>query len=95
NIGSNDQNYQIQTLAEELATTVLGEYNPKWYGQPDTRSYKVNFDKLRDTLGFKPNYTVSDAAKEITKSLESGQIEKTDKTINLNWYKHLVETNQI
>ncbi|MFX1569930.1 MAG: NAD-dependent epimerase/dehydratase family protein [Promethearchaeota archaeon] len=95
NIGSNDQNYQIQTLAEELATTVLGEYNPKWYGQPDTRSYKVNFDKLRDTLGFKPNYTVSDAAKEITKALESGQIEKTDKTINLNWYKLLVETKQI
>jgi hypothetical protein len=74
---------------------VLGEYKPKWYGQPDKRSYKVNFDKLRDTLGFKPNYTVSDAAKEITKSLESGQIEKTDKTINLNWYKHLVETKQI
>ncbi|MFX1463596.1 MAG: SDR family NAD-dependent epimerase/dehydratase, partial [Promethearchaeota archaeon] len=61
----------------------------------DTRSYKVNFDKLRDTLGFKPNYTVTNAATEITKALESGQIEKTDKTINLNWYKYLIETNQI
>lgn len=40
----------------------------------DARNYKVNSDKARKTLGFKPKYTAEDGIKEVKKMIEEHRI---------------------
>jgi len=95
NVGSNEQNYQIHPLAQRLGEASGKPYELEWYGDPDTRSYRVNFDKIKDTLGFKPDFTPEDATKEIYEALENGEISETIKTKTVQWYKHLLESEKL
>jgi len=95
NVGSNEQNYQIHPLAQMLGEASGRPYELEWYGDPDTRSYRVNFDKIADTLGFKPDYTPEDATKEIYEALEAGEVSETIKTKTVQWYKHLLESEKL
>jgi len=89
NVGSNDQNYQIHPLAKLLGDNIGKPYELDWYGDPDKRSYQVNFDKIAE-LGFKPDYTPRDATKEICEALERGEVTDGMKTRTVEWYKHLL-----
>ena len=66
----------------------------EWYGDADHRSYRVNFDKI-ESLGYHAKMNAEDGAREILQRLESGTLEKNDKTITLNWYKNLIEWQNI
>ena len=90
NIGSDSQNYQIRDLAELVANSLSEKPQIEWYGTPDTRSYRVNFQKAARTLGFKPKHTPADAAVEIEKALTEGGLVDTMKTRTVEWYKHLL-----
>ncbi|EDP75573.1 SDR family oxidoreductase [Hydrogenivirga sp. 128-5-R1-1] len=93
NVGGNNLNYQIGKLGEIVAKTVEEETGKKveieWYGDPDRRSYKVSFDKIRKILGWEPKWDAKMGVKEIVNKLETGELEKTTETITLNWYKEL------
>ena len=92
NVGSNEQNYQIFSLAKLVADSIGLPFNYEWYGSPDHRSYRVSFDKISTTLKFKPKFTPKEGAKEIYKALKNGKIDPDDpKTITVKWYKHLLE----
>lgn len=92
NVGSDEQNIQIFPLAKTIAEACGQEFLYEWYGDPDRRSYRVSFRKIKETLNFKPKYTISDGAKEVWKALEEGALDPNDpKTITLKWYKHLIE----
>ncbi|MEM3525891.1 MAG: SDR family oxidoreductase, partial [Candidatus Jordarchaeaceae archaeon] len=65
NVGANDQNYQIFPLAKLVAESVGLPFEYEWYGSPDYRSYQVSFDKIREVLKFKPQYTPREGAREI------------------------------
>ncbi|MEH7226502.1 SDR family oxidoreductase [Bacillus sp. JJ1566] len=91
NIGSNRNNYQLGRLADEIATALPIDVKIEWYGDPDHRSYRVNFDKIVKTLNWEAKYTAADGALEIFKKLEDGTLQKTEQTITLNWYKKLIE----
>ena len=55
NIGSSEQNYQIREVAEMVRDCVPGSSIRYAEGAgPDTRCYRVNFDKIRRVL---PNYS--------------------------------------
>ncbi|WP_027883121.1 NAD-dependent epimerase/dehydratase family protein [Meiothermus rufus] len=95
NVGSEAQNYQILPLAEEIAQALGKPFQFEWYGLPDHRSYRVSFAKIRDTLGYTPQFTPSDAAREIAQALEAGQVVPDDRTITLKWYKNLMEWQRI
>lgn len=95
NVGSNDQNYQIFPLAEMLAKALNMELKYEWYGDPDKRSYKVDFSKIKNILKFKPKYTPEDAAKEIYNALEEGLVKDDIKTRTVQWYKYLLEAQKI
>jgi nucleoside-diphosphate-sugar epimerase len=93
NVGSNEQNVQILDLAKLVAESIGLPFNYEWYGSPDTRSYRVSFDKIKDTLNYKPSYTPKEGAKEVFDALKEGRLNSDDpRTITVKWYKHLLET---
>lgn len=91
NVGSNRNNYQLGPLAEEIAATLPLKVEMEWYGDPDHRSYRVNFDKIETALNWQAKYTAADGALQIYERLESGTLEKTKQTITLDWYKELIK----
>ena len=94
NVGSESNVYQLGALAERVAKTVGDDVAIEWYGDKDIRSYNVSFKKLAD-LGFKTKYKAEDGVKEILSKLESGELEKTKKTITLEWYSLLSKWHSI
>lgn len=90
NVGSDTNNYQIKALAETVAKTVPKDVTIEWYGDPDHRSYRVAFDKI-ESLGYKASLVAEDGVAEIIEALEAGTLDKTPKTITLDWYRQLVE----
>lgn len=95
NVGSNKQNYQIKALADLFIDTFDFEVDWHWYGDPDKRSYRVDFSKIRDTLDYGVEHTPEEASKNIFNALEKGEIEKTDKTITVKWYKKLLNAKRL
>ena len=91
NVGSNAQNYPIFGLGERVAKAIGVPFHYELYGSADFRSYRVNFDKVRKTLGFSPKHDVGDGAAEIWKALREGKLDADDpQAITLDWYKRLI-----
>ncbi len=72
NVGSNDENYQKGTIADEVArqipvsvTTVERDEDP--------RDYRVNFDRIA-ALGFSPRMRLADGIREIAGAVGDGLI---------------------
>ena len=67
NVGRSTENYQVRDLAEIVRQTVPGchvEYAPG--GEPDKRSYRVNFDKITHCLpDFHPQWDANKGAQEL------------------------------
>lgn len=95
NVGSNRSNYRMQQLAEEIAAALPGEVSIEWYGEPDHRSYRVNFDKLSEVLQWEAKHTVAQGAREIFDALASRRLAKEDHMITLKWYQELVKWHKI
>jgi len=93
NVGGNENNYQIGKLGKIVAQIVSEKIGEKveieWYGDPDKRSYRVSFDKIEKTLGWKPKWNAAMGVEEIVEKLKNGEIDKTTETITLEWYKQL------
>ena len=94
NIGSDSQNYTIKSLADLVASSLTHTPSVEWYGDPDTRSYKVSFAKARSVLGFETETTPDVAAREIEAAILNSQIPDMMKTNTLGWYKHIRENKQ-
>ncbi|MBB6632569.1 NAD-dependent epimerase/dehydratase family protein [Cohnella thailandensis] len=95
NVGSDENNYKLGDLAEEIVRAIPKEITIEWYGDPDHRSYRVGFDKVESVLGWKAQWTATRGALEIYEALESGSIQRTPETITLNWYTELMKWHQI
>lgn len=99
NVGSAENNFQIDTLANTIASLTEKLTGKKieieWYGDPDKRSYRLNFDKIEQTLKWKASHTLENGVEEIIEALENKKIDKSEPTITLEWYKQLVKWHQI
>lgn len=96
NVGSNEQNVQIFGLAKLVAESVGLPFNYEWYGSPDKRSYRVNFDKIKKTLNYKTVHTPKEGSKEVFDALKEGKLSPDDpRTITVQWYKHLLEAHEL
>lgn len=94
NVGSDEQNYQIYDLAKRIAEAIGIPFEYEWYGLPDHRSYRVSFKKIKDILGFAPDYNAELGAIEVWEALKSGRLDPDDpKTITVEWYKNLISQN--
>jgi len=95
NVGSDEQNVQIFDLAKLVAESIDIPFNYEWYGDPDTRSYRVSFSKIKDTLHFMPQITIRKGARKVFDALKEGTLNPDDpRTITVKWYKHLLEMQQ-
>ena len=67
NVGRNEENYRIRELAEIVAETVPNSRVEFAEGaEPDTRTYRVDFSKIRRMLpGFQPQWTARRGAQEL------------------------------
>jgi len=95
NVGSNDQNYQIVELAHEIFKALGKEPIIEYYGDPDARSYVVDFTKISKKLGFKCKYTVRDGAKEVYEALKSGLISDEPWTRVIDWWHEQIKRGAI
>jgi nucleoside-diphosphate-sugar epimerase len=89
NVGSEKNNYQLGPLAELVASTVPRPVKIEWYGDADHRSYRVGFEKI-EALGYRAELSAEDGVRDTCHALETGLIDRTAKTITLDWYKELV-----
>jgi len=95
NVGSDHQNYQIIQLAKEIAKALNIPFKKQWYGDPDSRSYKISFKKIKNTLGYNTKISISSSAKDINKALKSGKTTDSIKTKTVEWYKYLLDAQKI
>ena len=89
NVGSNDQNYRVIDLAYEIFKALGREPAIEFYGEPDTRSYIVDFTKISRVLGFRCRYRVADGAREIYRALEEGVVRDEPWTKVISWWRKL------
>ncbi|MFZ7136902.1 MAG: NAD-dependent epimerase/dehydratase family protein [archaeon] len=95
NVGCNEQNIQIFDLAKMVAEACNLPFNYEWYGDCDTRSYQVSFNKIKETLNYKPETTIKQGAKNVFDALNDGTLNPDDpRMITVKWYKHLLEMQQ-
>jgi nucleoside-diphosphate-sugar epimerase len=93
NVGSNDQNVQIFGLAQLVAESIDLPFKYEWYGDSDTRSYRVSFDKIKEKLGYETSFSPRDGAKEVFDALKAGVLKGDDpRTITVKWYKNLIKS---
>ena len=89
NVGSNDQNYRVKDLAGEVCRAVGGDCMIEYYGDPDTRSYVVDFTKISRLVGFRARRSVADGVREIYRALESGLVSDEPWTRVIDWWSYL------
>lgn len=99
NVGGDELNYRIGELGEIVAKVVREktgrEVEIEWYGDPDKRSYRVSFKKIREVLGWQPLRKAEFGVAEIIEKLEAGILDKTLETITLEWYTQLERWHKI
>lgn len=76
NVGLNEENYRIRELAEIVKDTVPGcriEFAPD--AEPDTRTYRVNFNKVNEMLPeFKPQWHARKGALELYEAYRNANL---------------------
>ncbi|MHA1114059.1 MAG: NAD-dependent epimerase/dehydratase family protein [Alphaproteobacteria bacterium] len=94
NIGSARNNYRIADLGDIVAGTVPRPVEIDWYGDPDTRSYRVSFDRI-EALGYRASRGAEDGVREIVAALEAGELRRSSTTITLDRYRELIEWHRV
>ncbi|MEM3427981.1 MAG: SDR family oxidoreductase [Nitrososphaerales archaeon] len=96
NVGCNEQNLQIFEAAKIVASSIGVPFEYEWYGSPDNRSYRVDFSRIKNVLGFEAEFSVGDGAREVFNALKEGVVKVDDlRTITVKWYKYLLEAQRL
>jgi nucleoside-diphosphate-sugar epimerase/CBS domain-containing protein len=91
NVGSDEQNYQIENIARMIADTLGGIDVQFDHKSLDARDYRVSFKKAHDLLGFRPEDTVPGAARTIYAHLGNGFISDPSQKI---YYNHFFDVTE-
>ncbi len=86
NVGSDDQNYQIDQVAEIIGTALGGIPISRDNSNLDARDYRVSFSKLNQALGFASQQRIEEAARVILEKLRMGVIRNPAQKIYYNHY---------
>ena len=72
NVGSSDQNYTKREIAEKVSRRMGAPL--KIVEKEDKRDYIVNFDRIKNELGFSTKLSAEDGIEEMVKILEDGSL---------------------
>ncbi len=86
NVGSDEQNYQIDQVAEMIGSALGGIPIVRDGSNLDARDYRVSFSKLNEALGFTPLQTIDGSARTIFEKLQSGVVRNPAQRIYYNHY---------
>lgn len=75
NLGSDDNNFQMRTLAHRIRDRIPGSTVEMVPSDPDTRNYNVNFRRINEELDWKPTHTIEDGVDEVIEALSSGRLD--------------------
>jgi len=89
NVGSDEQNYQIDNVAEIIGTALGGIPIARDNSNLDARDYRVSFSKLNQRLGYTRQQTIEGAARQIFETLRSGVIRDPAQRI---YYNHFFDS---
>jgi nucleoside-diphosphate-sugar epimerase len=100
NVGSNEDNYTVREIAEKVEKIVpnsIIEYSKT--ASKDSRSYRVNFDKITDKIGFKTKWNLDNGIKQIYETMKEKQLSENDlndKNFHrVKYLKFLIENNTL
>jgi len=103
NVGSNENNFTVREIAEKVEKVIPQaqiEYSKN--ASKDARSYKVDFDKIKNQLGFKTKWKLIDGIENIYEDFKKRQLTKNDfndkkfyRVKYINWLleKGLIDSN--
>lgn len=74
NVGDTSENYQKKMIAEEILKIIPDAKIRYIRKDEDPRDYKVNFDKIKNTLNFSITRRLPDGIKEVHKVVKEGII---------------------
>jgi nucleoside-diphosphate-sugar epimerase len=74
NIGSDEQNYTLGQIADQIAALVPGAAVVNLPAAEVEANYRVSFAKMRDRLGFQPRHSLADGIREIKRAIEYGVV---------------------
>lgn len=91
NVGSDDQNYQVQQVARFVADVVPNVVIHRIPDDADKRTYNLSFTKIREVLGYRPTRRAHEGIVEIKQALDRGVVLADDPTcFTLQWYKSII-----
>jgi nucleoside-diphosphate-sugar epimerase len=74
NVGSNGQNYTIQQAADIIHKLVPAAAMISKGQDGDRRNYRVDFSKIRNELGYDPQWTVEKGVQQVLEALRAGKV---------------------
>lgn len=95
NVGTNEQNYQVQRIAYMVADVVPRTTIEVIPDDPDKRTYNCTFDKIANVLGFSADFTVMDGIHEVHTALERGQVDDDIRTKTVSFYRYLIDAQRV
>lgn len=84
NAGGEVNNFTKKMIVDTIASYIPEAKIKYVTNGSDPRNYKVSFNKVKDTLGFEPNYTVKDGIEELINAFKAGVY--SDSLANRNRY---------
>lgn len=92
NVGSSEQNFQVFQIAKMVKTVLPQTEVILVPDDPDKRTYNVSFEKIKNELDFKPNFTPEDGIREIAQALTYGVLDPDDpRTRTIDHYRFLLK----
>ena len=74
NVGSDQQNFTISQIADQVANRVAGTKIVVAPDMADNRNYRVSFDKILKRLGFTPQFSIDDGIDQVLEAIANGEI---------------------
>lgn len=73
-------NLKITDIAEAIKDIIDLDTEPEYFPSNDKRSYWLNSEKIKNELGFAPQFSLEDSIRDIVNALESKKFDPTDVT---------------
>ena len=80
NVGSDNQNYDMKSVANEIKNAIGKNCNIELENTPDGNSYSVSFKKIKRVLDFNIKYSLQEGIKQIYEELENDRVMKSQGT---------------